>query len=155
MSKKSAGLLVYRNARKNPELFLVHPRGPFWKNKDEGAWSIPKGEFSEDEDPLTAARREFREETGFEVSGDFIALDPLVQKSGKVVYCYAVEGEIDAKKIRSNTFDLEWPPKSGKIVSFSEVDKGEWFEMASALTHIHKGQADFLLQLESILNASR
>src|ERR1700749_2222370 len=118
--KQSAGILLYRQASKQTEVFLVHPGGPFWMNKDAGAWSIPKGEFT-DEDPLAAARREFEEETGFSVDGKFIALPPLKQKSGKLVMAWALQKNIDASKIKSNEFEMEWPPRSGKLITIPEV----------------------------------
>ena len=141
MAKQSAGILLYRLINNTPELFLVHPGGPFWKNKDEGAWSIPKGEFTEEENALDAAIREFGEETGTKLSGKFIELTPIKQKSGKIVYAWAFEGDIDATKIVSNTFTMEWPPKSGKFQSFSEVDKAEWFTIDAAKQKINSSQA--------------
>ncbi|HYE53300.1 MAG TPA: NUDIX domain-containing protein [Chitinophagaceae bacterium] len=145
---KSAGILLYRKKNKRVEFFLVHPGGPFWAKKDAGAWSIPKGEYEEGEDPLAAARREFEEETGQTISGKFIALTPQRLKSGKQVMAWAVEGDIDEKKIRSNTFEMEWPPKSGRRQSFPEVDKGGWFDVETAKQKINERQAalieDFL-----------
>ncbi|MFL5809201.1 MAG: NUDIX domain-containing protein, partial [Flavisolibacter sp.] len=120
--RKSAGILLYRIKDSFPEFFLVHPGGPFWKGKDKAAWSIPKGEFPEDEEPLTAAKREFEEETGKKISGSFIELNPVKQKGGKLVYAWAIEGEIDADKIISNTYKIEWPYKSGKWQTYPEVD---------------------------------
>ena len=126
MSKQSAGILAYRKLN-GIEFFLVHPGGPVWADRDEGAWSIPKGEF-DDEDALSAARREFEEETGQEVNGRFIPLKPVKYKDGKkIVYAWAVEGDIDPASVRSNVFPLEWPPKSGKYIDVPEVDRGEWF----------------------------
>src|SRR5215213_3631339 len=110
---KSAGILLFRRNKQNIEFFLVHPGGPFWAKKDAGAWSIPKGEYNDNEDALAAAKREFEEETGQSIAGDFIELKPLKQKGGKIVQAYAVEGDVDADNIRSNTFEMEWPPKSG------------------------------------------
>src|SRR5258706_8000170 len=118
MTKPSAGLLLYRHKDGALEVFLVHPGGPFWARKDDGAWSIPKGEFETGEDPLAAAKREFQEEIGFVVEGKFIALTPLKQPSGKLVYAWAVENEGDAKLIESNLFEMEWPPHSGKYREF-------------------------------------
>src|SRR5215212_7662130 len=120
---KSAGILLFRRINKQIEFFLVHPGGPFWAKKDLGAWSIPKGEYTDGEEPLQAACREFEEETGQAVTGDFIELKPLRQKSGKIVQAWAVEGDMDADNIRSNMFEMEWPPGSGKKKSFPEVDK--------------------------------
>lgn len=149
--RKSAGLLVYRKKAPGIELFLVHPGGPFWKGKETGAWSIPKGEFTEDEEPLTAARREFREETGQEVSGVFIALLPVKQKAGKMVYAWAVEADVDAEKIVSNSFKMEYPYKSGKWISIPEVDKAGWFSVEEAKEKINPAQAvlidDLLVKL--------
>lgn len=137
---KSAGILLFRRNKKNIEFFLVHPGGPFWAKKDAGAWSIPKGEYNDDEDALAAAKREFEEETGQSIDGDFMELKPLKQKGGKIVQAYAVEGDIDADNIRSNTFEMEWPPKSGKRKSFPEVDRGEWFDADTAKEKINEKQ---------------
>src|SRR2546422_40260 len=127
MSKKSAGILLYRIKNKNPEVFLVHPGGPFWAKKDLGAWSIPKGELSDNEAPLDAAKREFKEETGMDINGKFIELTPVTQKGGKLVYAFALEGEIDPDEIKCNTFEMEWPPRSGKKQEFPEIDRSGWF----------------------------
>jgi predicted NUDIX family NTP pyrophosphohydrolase len=133
MSKLSAGILVYRVKDKRVEVFLCHPGGPFYKNKDNGVWTIPKGEFDESEEPFTAAKREFKEETGQEITGDFIPMRPIRYKDGKkIVYAWAVKSDIDATNIRSNTFPLEWPPKSGKFVEVPEVDRGDWFTIEVA-----------------------
>lgn len=132
----------------------MHPGGPFWKNKDEGAWSIPKGEYSMGEDPLAAARREFREETGFTVEGDFIPLTPVTQAGGKVVQAWALAGDCDPQKIRSNTFTLEWPPRSGKIREFPEVDRAGWFDLDTARKKINRAQVTFLDELERLLSGS-
>jgi len=131
------------------EVFLVHPGGPFWAKKDKGAWSIPKGLFEPGEDPLEAARREFHEETGHAVSGEFRALMPLKQPSGKVVHAWAVEGHIDEKSIKSNMFSMEWPPRSGKEQSFPEVDRGGWFTLRIACEKILPGQRGFLEELQT------
>lgn len=145
-TKTSAGILLYR---RQPELevFLVHPGGPFWAKKDLGAWSIPKGELGEDEEPLAAAIREFTEETGFSVDGDFRALSPLRQKSDKTIRAWAVAGDCDPALLRSNLFSMEWPPKSGKQQQFPEVDRGAWFGIDEARTRIIGGQAAFLDEL--------
>ena len=142
--RKSAGLLVYRKRDALVEVFLVHPGGPFWKRKDAGAWSIPKGEFTEDEDPLTAAQREFTEETGQAVNGEFIELKTIQQKGGKLVYAWAVEGEVDADKIVSNSFKMEYPYKSGIWISVPEVDKAGWFSVDEAREKINPAQSDLL-----------
>lgn len=149
--KTSAGILVYRIADTNLEVFLVHPGGPYWAKKDEGAWSVPKGLFEEKENVLEAARREFREETGFNITGTFITLTPLKQPSGKVVYVWAVEGNLDATSIKSNTFSMEWPPRSGKTQEFPEVDKGGWFTIAQAREKLLPGQRGFLDELQGKL----
>ena len=145
--KTSAGILLYRFNKKITEVFLVHPGGPFWKNKDEGAWSIPKGEYIEDEDPLKAAIREFREETGIPISGDFIPLTTVKLKSGKYVKAWALQMDIDVTAVKSNTFSLEWPPRSGKKIEVPEVDKAEWFELKEAKLKINVGQAPLLEEL--------
>ncbi|MCI0722604.1 MAG: NUDIX domain-containing protein [Acidobacteria bacterium] len=147
MSKKSAGLLLFRDVSAYLEVLLVHPGGPFWAKKDEGAWSIPKGEFDEDEDPLVAAKREFEEETGVAPSGDLIPLEPLRQPSGKVVYAWAMKGDFDPAALKSNTFSMEWPPKSGRQQEFPEVDRAAWLSIEAAKRKILKGQAPFLVQL--------
>jgi predicted NUDIX family NTP pyrophosphohydrolase len=149
MPKKSAGILLYRRlAGSVLEVFLVHPGGPFWAKKDDGAWSIPKGEFADDEEPVLAAKREFKEETGFATEGAFLALQPVKQSGGKLVYAFAVEGNIDASAIRSNKFSMEWPPRSGKTQEFPEVDRAAWFSLAQARLKVLKAQAPLLDQLE-------
>lgn len=149
--RTSAGILLYRRKDKHVEVFLIHPGGPFWKGKDKGAWSIPKGEFEEGEDPLMAAKREFEEETGQPIDGDFIELKPIQQKGGKMVYAWAVEGNIDAEHIVSNTFQQEWPYKSGKWMTFPEVDKAGWFGVEEAREKMNEAQvaliADLIKQL--------
>ena len=133
MPKLSAGILVYRVKNKEIEVFLCHPGGPFYKNKDNGVWTIPKGEFDENEEAFAAAKREFKEETGQEIRGDFIPMRPIRYKDGrKIVYAWAVKGNIDATNIKSNTFPLEWPPKSGKFMEVPEVDRGGWFNIEVA-----------------------
>jgi predicted NUDIX family NTP pyrophosphohydrolase len=150
--KKSAGILVFRLTNGKPQFFLVHPGGPFWKNKDEGAWSIPKGEFADDEDPLVAAKREFEEETGIRCGGKFIELAPVKQKSGKLVFAWALEMDIDPGSVKSNLFSVEWPPKTGKMQEFPEIDKGGWFDVHVAKQKINASQAYFLDQLVTKLN---
>jgi len=151
MAKKtSAGLLLYRRC---PELevFLVHPGGPFWARKDAGAWSIPKGEIEDGEDKLQAAKREFTEETGFTISGEFRSLDPLKQPGGKIIYAWAIEADCDPGQIRSNLFSLEWPPKSGKFQQYPEVDRAAWFNISQARNKILAGQVRFIEQLIAVL----
>src|SRR6059036_3245168 len=129
MAKTSAGLLMFRLRDGEPEVLLVHPGGPFWAKKDEGAWSIPKGEFEAGEDPLEASRRELEEETGIVARGTFVPLGSARQKSGKLVHAWALEQDADAASIRSNTFTLEWPPRSGHMREFPEVDRAAWFDL--------------------------
>ena len=147
MTRTSAGILLYRWREGELEVFLVHPGGPFWARKDAGAWSIPKGEFAPDEDPLAAARREFAEETGLAVDGEFRALRPIRQAGGKVVHAFAIEGEVDPGAIRSNSFTIEWPPRSGRLRAFPEVDRAGWFALAEAQQKILKSQLGLLEQL--------
>jgi len=147
MAKKSAGLLLYRKVDDLVEVFLVHPGGPFWAKKDDGAWSIPKGEFVDGEEALEAAKREFQEETGFPVKGRFEALEPVKQTGGKIVYAWTVEGDIDSSAIRSNNFSMEWPPGSEKIREFPEVDRGGWFALATARKKILTSQSPLLEEL--------
>jgi predicted NUDIX family NTP pyrophosphohydrolase len=147
MTRTSAGLLLYRWRDGALEVFLVHPGGPFWARKDDGAWSIPKGEFAPGEDPLAAARREFAEETGLAVDGEVRALAPIRQAGGKVVHAFALEGELDADAIRSNSFTIEWPPRSGRLRAFPEVDRAGWFALAEARRKILKSQLGLLEQL--------
>jgi len=151
MKKQSAGILLYRIKDKKLEVFLVHPGGPFWKNKDIGAWTIPKGEFEEDEAPLDAAVREFREETGHALPGPFRALTPVKQKAGKKVLAWATAGELDPATIVSNTFEMEWPPKSGRMASFPEVNKGGWFDTETARQVINAAQAALLEELSFLV----
>lgn len=152
MPKQSAGLLMYRRRGGALEVFLVHPGGPFYAAKDEGVWSIPKGEFSAGEDPLTAALREFTEETGFEAEGPFRALTPVQQRSGKVVHAWAVEGDVDAGAIRSNTFAMEWPPKSGTQEDFPEADRAGWFTAPEAKGKLLPAQIPLLEELQHLLD---
>jgi predicted NUDIX family NTP pyrophosphohydrolase len=151
VAKVSAGLLVYRKRQGVLEVLLVHPGGPFWAKRDSGTWSIPKGELDAAEPALDAARREFHEETGFTVSGDFTALSPLRQKGGKTVHAWAVQGDCDPARLRSNTFSLEWPPRSGKTQEFPEIDRADWFPLDEALRRILPGQAGFLRQLATLV----
>ena len=150
MAKQSAGILLYRFNYKKLQVFLVHPGGPFFRNKDDGAWSIPKGEFLDDEEALIAAKREFEEETGQHIEGKFIPLKPITQKGGKKVYAWAVEGDIDYETIISNVFKIEWPPRSGKKQTFPEVDKAAWFDMETAKVKINPAQAALIDDLTQI-----
>lgn len=154
-SKKSAGLLLYRNSGRALQVFLVHPGGPFWSRKDAGAWTIPKGEFMEGEDSLQAARREFAEETSFSIEGKFEAMKPIRQRGGKIVYAWAVKSDIDEAAIRSNTFSIEWPRGSGKAGEFPEVDRGGWFDLPTAKHKILPSQMILLDELEQLACADR
>lgn len=154
MARKSAGILLYRRTPTGLEVFLVHPGGPLWAKKDAAAWSIPKGEYADDEDPLAAAKREFAEETGIVVDGDFIALEPVRQPSGKVVHAWALEGNCDAAQITSNTFTMEWPPRSGRQAEFPEVDRAEWFGVDEAREKLTNGQVSLLDQLATLLGSA-
>jgi len=144
MPKISAGLLMCRFREGELEFLLVHPGGPFFQNKDAGAWTIPKGETDPDEDPLAAAKREFEEELGFPPEGAFIALTPVQQKGGKIVHAWAFRGDCDPAQIRSNTFTIEWPPRSGQQQEFPEVDRGAFFKLAAAREKINPAQAPLL-----------
>ena len=150
-ARQSAGLLLFRRRAGGLEVLLVHPGGPYWARKDAGAWTIPKGEFEAGEDALDAARREFREETGADATGTFRSLEPVRQAGGKVVHAWAVEGDCDAGSIRSNTFTLEWPPRSGLTAAFPEVDRGAWFAILEARQRILPSQTPLLDQLERLL----
>jgi len=145
-SKKSAGILLYRRTHLI-EFLLVHPGGPFWKNKDSGVWSIPKGEFPETELPLNAAIREFEEEIGIALKGNFLELSPIRQKNGKLVFAWALEGDVDTNIIKSNLLELEWPPKSGKKQMFPEIDKAQWFGFEEAQQKIIGAQVNLLEEL--------
>lgn len=149
-SKQSAGILLYRqssNGADHLEVFLVHPGGPFWRNKDAGSWTIPKGEFTNAEPALDAAVREFREETGTTLKGPFQPLSPIRQKGGKRVYAWASAGNIDPATIVSNTFEIEWPRNSGRMVTYPEVDKAAWFTLPQARSVINPAQISFLEEL--------
>jgi predicted NUDIX family NTP pyrophosphohydrolase len=152
MAKTSAGILMYRRHEGNLEVLIVHPGGPFWKGKDANAWSIPKGEFMPGEHPLKVAKREFKEELGKAVSGNFVELRPVFQRGGKVVYSWAVEGDLDATKIKSNEFDLEWPPRSGRHIKVPEVDRAEWVDLATAREKLIQAQTGLIDQLEELLS---
>lgn len=144
MAERSAGVLVYRRTAAGVEFLLAHPGGPFWKNRDDGAWSIPKGLIGEDEDTLAAARREFEEEVGQAVDGDFQPLAPLKQKSGKTVDAFLLEADLDTSGFRSNLFEMEWPPRSGRRQAFPEIDRVGWFAPEQALIKVLPGQAGFI-----------
>jgi len=147
MNVHSYGILLFRRTAGHLQVLLVHPGGPFWAGKDAGAWSIPKGLPEGDEAETETARREFREETGFEVNGEFLELGALQQPGGKTVHAWALEGDLDVNRIRSNTFTLEWPRHSGTVREYPEVDAGGWFSLAEAGEKIHRGQAGFLDRL--------
>jgi len=151
MPKQSAGLLLYRQKQRGLEVFLVHPGGPFWAKKDLGAWSIPKGEHSADEAPLAAARREFEEETGAKIDGDFIDLGTIRQAGGKLVSAWAHQGDFDPTRLISNPVEMEWPPRSGRTVKFPEVDRGAWFSMGEAHERILASQRPILERLQEKL----
>lgn len=148
IKKESAGVLMYRLVHGYPEVLLIHPGGPFWMNKDNGAWSIPKGELNDGEDHLTAAIREFEEETGTKPEGNFLPLRQVKLKSGKIVHSFAVEGDLDERRIVSNTFFLEWPVKSGKMREFPEVDKAGWFNLEAAKEKVNFAQRTIIEELE-------
>jgi len=150
LAKRSAGLLLYRR-RNDLEVFLVHPGGPFWAKKDLGAWTIPKGEYESDEEPLAAAKREFTEETSFTADGEFLELGTVTQKSGKVVSAWAVEGDCDPEKLVSNFCPVEWPPRSRRMIEIPEVDRGAWYGMEEAGQRIFPAQKPFLERLETEL----
>ena len=150
--KTSAGILLYRIQQQQLEVFLVHPGGPFWKNKDLGAWSIPKGEYTTGEDPLACAKREFKEETGQNIEGNFQPLGQVKLKSGKLITAWAVAGDIDASKIASNLISIPWPPKTNKLIQIPEVDKGEWLEVSKALQKINPAQTAFIHRLTTMIS---
>ncbi len=142
---------MYRRRDREVEVLLIHPGGPFWARKDDGAWCIPKGEFT-DEEPLDAAQREFQEETGFPVRGDFLPLTPIKQAGGKRVYAWAVAGDCDAEAIQSNTFTTEWPPHSGRWNTYPEADRAAWFSLPHARRKILKSQQPLLDELQRLLS---
>jgi predicted NUDIX family NTP pyrophosphohydrolase len=151
MPRQSAGLLPFRRRAGGLEVFLVHPGGPFWAKKDQGAWSIPKGEYEPGEDPLAAARREFAEETGIVPEGDFVALTPLRQRGGKIVRAFAFESDLDPHTIKSNTFVMEWPPRSGRQQEFPEVDRAGWFTVDAAKQKLLAAQVGLVEELARLL----
>ena len=155
MKKQSAGIVLYSLSKSKPQVLLVHPGGPFWTKKDAGAWSIPKGEFETPEKPLDAAKREFAEELGIILpDGELIELGNVKLSSGKVVYAWALQHEIDPKHIKSNTFKLEWPPQSGNMQTYPEVGKAAWFSLEEALVKITKGQVPLIQTLADQLSSS-
>jgi predicted NUDIX family NTP pyrophosphohydrolase len=154
MPKRSAGLLMFRRAEREVEVFLVHPGGPFWTRKDAGAWTVPKGEYLDGEEPLDAARREFAEETGFKAEGEFIELGTVRQNSGKLVSAWAFEGDCDPQKLVSNFCLVEWPVRSGKMIEIPEVDRGAWFTLTVAKRAILKTQQPFLDALAERLSSA-
>jgi predicted NUDIX family NTP pyrophosphohydrolase len=151
MAKRSAGLLMYRSRQDETEVFLVHPGGPYWANKDQGAWTIPKGEYDDEEEPFAAARREFFEETGFTADGEFLSLGEVRQKSGKLVTAWAFVGDCDPTQLKSNTCEIEWPPKSGTRLQIPEIDRGGWFKMNDARRYIRAELDELLLRLSSLI----
>jgi len=154
MARKSAGILLWKRERGSMLVLLVHPGGPFWKNKDAGAWSVPKGEYDKDEQPLAAAKREFAEELGPLPAGEVTPLSEVRQKAGKVVTGFALEGDFDCASFKCNSFEIEWPPKSGKRASFPEVDQAQWFALDDARRKINPAQAELIDRLEAALAAS-
>lgn len=152
MAKKSAGILVYRFHSDEWQMFLVHPGGPFYAKKDAGCWTIPKGEFEDGEEPLVAAKREFTEETGFELKGEFVALTPFKQKGGKTIYAWAHKNDFDAGSLRSNMFEIKWPPGSGRMASFPEIDRGAWFGITMTLEKILEAQKVMIEELRTLLD---
>jgi len=148
MARKSAGILLWKRERDSVLVLLVHPGGPFWKNKDAGAWSIPKGEYDDAEEPLAAAKREFAEELGALPAGKVTPLGEIRQKAGKVVTAFALEGDFDCANFKCNLFEIEWPPNSGKRASFPEIDQAQWFSLDEARRRINPGQAELIGRLE-------
>ena len=151
LMKRSAGLLLHRDSSQGIEVLLVHPGGPFWAKKEAGAWSIPKGEYAEGEDPLTAARREFEEETGAAIEAEFVPLTPIRQKGGKEVLAWAVRADFDPGALKSNLFSMEWPPRSGRQQEFPEVDRAAWFPIGAAREKILESQMPLLDELEKLM----
>jgi predicted NUDIX family NTP pyrophosphohydrolase len=149
MPKRAAGILLYRLTSSQAEVLLAHPGGPLWAKKDHGAWSVPKGEYDDEEIPIHAAKREFQEETGLELNiDDAIELKPIRQKGGKIVVAFAIKGDLDITKVKSNTFSMEWPPRSGRKQNFPEIDRVEWFTLDEAREKIKQGQVALLDELE-------
>jgi predicted NUDIX family NTP pyrophosphohydrolase len=148
-------VLLYRRREGRVEVLLVHPGGPFWARRDDGAWSIPKGEFGDDEEPAAAARREFAEETGAQPPADLLPLAPVAQSRGKTVHAFAAEGDLDPASVRSNTVSIEWPPRSGRIATFPEIDRAAWFALDEAQRKILQGQRPLLDELRERLRGGR
>jgi len=155
MAKRSAGILMYRRGAQGLEVLLVHPGGPFWAKKDPGAWSIPKGEYSDQDDPLATAIREFTEETGMRPRGELRPLGEITQPGRKIVAAFAVEGDFDPTTLKSNTFELEWPPKSGRRAKFPEVDRAEWFSLETAREKILQGQRELITRLLEMTSSNK
>jgi predicted NUDIX family NTP pyrophosphohydrolase len=151
MAARSAGTLAYRKRTEAVEVLLVHPGGPFWQKRDLGAWSIPKGEYADHEDAEATARREFTEETGWTIAGEMTPLGDIRQKAGKTVTAFAAECDFDPATLESNSFEMEWPPRSGRVASFPEVDRAGWFSLADAREKIIEGQRPLLDRLEELL----
>lgn len=151
-AEPSAGILLYRQRNNALEVFLVHPGGPFWAKKDLGAWTVPKGEYLEGEEPLDAAIREFKEETGFGLDGEFAELGTITQASGKIVSAWACAGDVDPEKLTSNLCEVEWPPRSGKLITIPEVDRGSWFSLDEAKRRILPAQQPFLARVAKLLD---
>ena len=153
MPKQAAGILLYRRGARGLEVLLAHPGGPLWAKKDLGAWTVPKGQFTDAESPLAAATREFEEEMGSAPEGDFVELGSIKQPSGKIVYVFVAESDFDVTTVKSNLFELEWPPKSGQRAAFPEVDRARWFSVEEARQKILKGQEPFLDRLLAVLGS--
>ena len=153
VQKRSAGILLYRRSEAIIEVLLVHPGGPFWSKKDDGAWFVPKGELEGDEQPLAAARREFLEELGSEAPAvEPLSLGTVKNKSGKLIYAWALEGDLDPESVKSNTFELEWPPRSGKIREFPEVDRACFFSLQVAASKLHAAELPFIERLQALIS---
>jgi len=153
-NKQSAGILVYRTGERGLEVLVAHPGGPIFRNRDEGAWTIPKGEIEVGEEPLAAARRELAEETGFVLEGPFLPLGSVKQKSGKIVHAWACQGDVDPAQLRSNRFEMQWPPRSGRVQSFPEVDRVAYFDPDTARAKLNSAQSELVLRLVELLNSS-
>ncbi len=149
--KKSAGILVYKYVDQEIHFLLLHPGGPFWKSKDIGAWTIPKGEIENGDDPFQTALKEFEEETGTSITGNFIQLNPIKQKGAKTIFAWAVEGDFNCETFHSNTFDMEWPPKSGQLKKFPEIDKAEWYDLETSKMKINPAQFALITEVLTIL----